>query len=212
MPVRDWSRRDVLRKCVAGGLLAIPARWNDADALAAWMGAPPSERQPTPHVEMGPFYKKRAPAQTMLRGPGDKGLPLSVSGRVINVHGEPVPEAKIEIWQANDGGLYDLDGYRYRAILSPPRSGGYAFESIMPGHYPARVARHVHYFVTARGHRPLSTQLYFATDEVFDGDPDKNFSKDPLITARALVRPVTLGGSPGAAVASVEFELVLEKA
>lgn len=82
----------------------------------------------------------------------------------------------------------------------------------MPGHYPARVARHVHYFVTAPGYKPLSTQLYFATDEVFEGDPDKHFSKDPLVTSRELVRPVTLGGQPGAAVAAVGFELVLEKA
>nr|MBA3298321.1 hypothetical protein [Acidobacteriota bacterium] len=57
-----------------------------------------------------------------------------------------------------------------------------------------------------------STQLYFATDEVFDGNPDRNYSKDPLITSRTLVRPVTLTGQPGNPNASVEFELVLEKA
>jgi protocatechuate 3,4-dioxygenase beta subunit len=81
----------------------------------------------------------------------------------------------------------------------------------MPGHYPARVCRHVHYFVTAPGHKPLSTQLYFATDEVFEGNPDKNYTKDPLITSRSLVRPVTISGQPGATIAAVEFELVVEK-
>ena len=59
---------------------------------------------------------------------------------------------------------------------------------------------------------PLVTQLYFATDEVFEGNPDKNFTKDPLITSRDLVRPVVLDGGPGAAIARVTFELVLEKA
>jgi protocatechuate 3,4-dioxygenase beta subunit len=209
MPQQDWSRRDVLRQCLAAGALIVPAGWCEAEALYAWFDG--QARQPTPHVEMGPFYKKRAPATAMLRSPADPGMPLTVKGRVISVHGEPVPGALLEVWQANHGGLYDLDGYHYRAALKPPASGGYAFESVMPGHYPARVARHVHYFVTAPGYKPLSTQLYFASDEVFNGDPEKNYAKDPLITSRALVRPVTLTGPPEAPLASVEFELVLEK-
>jgi hypothetical protein len=63
--------------------------------------------------------------------------------------------------------------------------------------------------VTAPGHRPLVTQLYFATDPVFDGDPDRNFARDPLITSRELVRPVLLAGDPGDMRALVTFELVL---
>jgi protocatechuate 3,4-dioxygenase beta subunit len=192
-------------------VLLVPAGWAEADVLHAWIGAQ-AQRAPTPHVEMGPFYKSKAPATTELRRPGDPGLPLAVSGRVLSVHGDPVPGAKVEVWQADDHGLYDIDGYRFRTAIAPPASGVYAFESVMPGHYPARVARHVHYFVTAPGFKPLTTQLYFATDEVFQGDVDKNYSKDPLITSRTLVRPVRLTGKPEATLASVEFELVLEKA
>jgi protocatechuate 3,4-dioxygenase beta subunit len=211
MPRRDWSRRDVLRECLAGGLLLTTSRLTEAEVLAAWTEGQ-TAMTPTPHVEVGPFYKKRAPKTTMLRAAGDKGVPLSVSGRVFTSRGEPAPESTIEVWQANDGGLYDLDGYRFRAIISPTRAGDYAFESVIPGHYPARVARHVHYLVSAPGCKPLSTQLYFATDEVFEGNPDKNFTKDPLITSRDLVRPVVLTGPPGSAVAKVTFELVLERA
>ena len=210
MPQREWSRRDVLRQCLATGVIVTPAGWGEIEALYAWFDAQ-ADRQPTPRVEMGPFYKKRAPEKSQLRGPRDPGTPLKVTGRVINVQGEPIPGAMIEVWQANHAGLYDLDGYEYRATLKAPASGEYGFESVMPGHYPARVARHVHYFVTAQGHKPLSTQLYFATDEVFEGNPDKNYSKDPLITSRTLVRPVTLSGNPETAIASVEFELVVEK-
>lgn len=206
-----WSRRDVIRQCLAAGVLVVPPGWGELDVLHAWFDAQ-ATRDPTPHVEMGPFYKKRAPAETMLRRAGDPGLPLGVTGRVIGVHGDPISNATVEIWQADHGGLYDLEGYRYRATLTPGASGAYGFESIMPGHYPARVARHVHYFVTAPGHKPLSTQLYFATDEVFEGDPDRTFSKDPLITSRTLVRPVTLAGEPAKGLAKVEFELVLERA
>jgi protocatechuate 3,4-dioxygenase beta subunit len=210
MPRRVWSRRDVLRECLAGGVLLTTARLSEAAVLAAWTGE--QAAQPTPHVEMGPFYKKRAPKTTRLRGTGDPGVPLSVKGHVIGGNGNPVPEAVIEVWQANDAGLYDLEGYRYRATLSPTRAGDYGFDSIIPGHYPARVARHVHYLVTAPGYKPLSTQLYFSTDEVFEGNPDKSFTKDPLITSRDLVRPVVLDGQPGSAIARVTFELVLEKA
>ena len=119
MPRREWSRRDVLKDCLAAGVLLVPARWGEVEVLHAWLDAQ-AERLPTPHVEMGPFYKKRAPVTTVLKPAGDPGLPLTVSGRVITVHGEAVPGARIEVWQANDGGLYDLEGYRYRASLTPP--------------------------------------------------------------------------------------------
>jgi catechol 1,2-dioxygenase len=211
MPQRNWSRRDVLRQCLAAGVRVVPAGWGEHEVLYAWFDQE-ADRKPTAHVEMGPFYKRRAPASAALRAAGDPGMPLTVTGRILGVHGQAVAGALVEVWQANDGGLYDLEGYRYRAALQPPPSGAYAFESVMPGHYPARVARHVHYFVTAAGYVPLSTQLYFATDEVFGGDPDRNFSKDPLITSRTLVRPVTLGGKPEAPIASVEFEIVLDNA
>jgi hydroxyquinol 1,2-dioxygenase len=211
MPARDWSRRDVLRQCLTAGVLVVPAGWGEAEVLHAWLDAQ-NDRVPTAHCEMGPFYKTGAPGATMLRAAGDRGMPLVVAGRVITVHGEVVPDARVEVWQADHGGLYDLEGFKYRASLTPGTSGGYRFESVMPGHYPARVARHVHYFVTAPGYKALTTQLYFATDEVFEGNPDRHYAKDPLITSRSLVRPVTLGGRPDAPDASVEFELVLEKA
>jgi protocatechuate 3,4-dioxygenase beta subunit len=68
----------------------------------------------------------------------------------------------------------------------------------------------VHYLVTAPGHKPLITQLYFATDPVFAGDPDKNFTRDPLITSRELVRPVVIKGDPKQIIAAVNFDLVME--
>jgi hypothetical protein len=52
---------------------------------------------------------------------------------------ETLADAKIEVWQADHFRHYDLDGYRYRASLSADPSGKYSFDSVMPGHYPARV-------------------------------------------------------------------------
>jgi protocatechuate 3,4-dioxygenase beta subunit len=65
--------------------------------------------------------------------------------------------------------------------------------------------------ITAPGNKPLTTQLYFATDPVFEGDPKKNYTRDPLIQSVDLVRPVTLAGDPKDIRAVVNFDIVLER-
>jgi protocatechuate 3,4-dioxygenase beta subunit len=202
------SRRELLEKGVALGVVSIAAGLTPAAIAAAWEEA---ARRRTPENALGPFYKRRAPATPMMRIAGDPGLPLAVSGRVLSTRGEALPGAAVEVWHTDHRGRYDIDGYRYRASLSAGADGSYAFESIMPGHYPDRVCQHVHYLVTAPGHRPLVTQLYFATDPVFEGDPARNFTRDPLIGTPELVRPVILSGDPGDVRAMVTFELVLER-
>jgi protocatechuate 3,4-dioxygenase beta subunit len=86
-------------------------------------------------------------------------MPLSVSGQVFDVRGEVVPGAKLEVWQTDHLGHYDLDGYRYRATLISGADGKYSFDSVMPGHYPDRVCQHIHYLVTAPDHKAITTQL-----------------------------------------------------
>src|ERR1043165_3239494 len=183
----DLSRRDLILKCAAMGALTMAPGVSIADALA-WADPQKSAKTPTAWDEIGPFYKRNAPHEARLRAAGDKGLPLGVSGQVFDTRGQILEGATIEIWQADDAGIYDLDGYRYRAALVADRGGKYAFDSIMPGHYPARVCQHIHHLVQAPGCKPLTTQLYFATDPVFEGDPAKNFTKDPLIQSAELVR------------------------
>src|SRR5262249_22125232 len=174
------SRRDLLLKCAALGTLTLAPGTSIADAID-WGAQQRAERKPTPWDELGPFYKKNAPHTAQLRMASDPGLPLAVSGQVFETRGNALERATLEIWQANDAGLYDLDGYRYRAALVADRAGKYTFDSVMPGHYPGRVCQHVHYLVQAPGCKPLTTQLYFATDPVFEGDPQRNYTRDPLI-------------------------------
>ena len=208
------TRREALLQCAALGSLslAVPAL-GLTDAVSAFEQAEQSNtaRSATQWNEIGPFYKRLAPNSSHLRTANDPGLGLAVSGRVLNTRGQALMEAKVEIWQADHHGLYDLDGYRYRAALTADAAGLYKFESVMPGHYPARACQHIHYIITADGHKPLITQLYFATDPVFEGDPDKNFAKDPLVISRELVRPVTLTGDPKTIQAAVTFDVVLER-
>lgn len=204
------ARRELLSKCMALGVLTSTANLLPSALAASWQEKEKSRLAPTPAAELGPFYKRLAPSNSAMRAPGDPGMPLVVTGQVFSSRGELIPSAIVEIWQTNHEGLYDLDGYHYRTKLKTPADGKYEFSSVMPGHYPARVCQHIHYAVTAPGYRPLVTQLYFATDPVFEGDPDKNFVRDPLITSRELVRPVTLVGDPKDIHAAVKFELVLE--
>ncbi|PYX03819.1 MAG: hypothetical protein DMG86_02270 [Acidobacteria bacterium] len=203
------NRREILQKCLALGSITLIASSSRAAMLLAFEEK--ELRKPTPANELGPFYKKRAPETATLRAPGDPGMPLSVSGQILDTRGEKLPNVVVEVWQTDHLGHYDLDGYRYRAKLPADGSGNYKFESVMPGHYPDRVCQHIHYLVTAPGHKPLVTQLYFATDPVFEGDPDKNFNRDPLIHNRELVRPVMLVGDPKDIHAAVNFELCLER-
>jgi protocatechuate 3,4-dioxygenase beta subunit len=205
----NLSRRELLERCAAFGAVTLATSLPLSAIAGAWDEAE-KKRQPTPFCELGPFYKRLAPNSSMLRAPGDSGMPLTISGVVYDVRGGIVPDAKVEIWQTDNDGHYDIEGYRYRAQLEPGAKGGYDIQSVMPGHYPQRVCQHVHYLVTAPGHKPLITQLYFATDPVFEGDPDKNYKRDPLITSRELVRPVVLKGDPKQVIAAVNFDLVME--
>jgi len=204
------NRRAVLQKCLALGSVTLMTAHPDHAMLMVFEEK--ELRKPTPPNEIGPFYKKRAPETAMLRAPHDPGMPLLVSGQILNTRGDKLTNAVVEVWQTDHLGHYDLDGYRYRAKLPADNSGGYKFGSVVPGHYPDRVCQHIHYLVTAPGHKPLVTQLYFATDPVFEGDPDRNFIRDPLIHSRELVRPVMLVGDPKDIHAAVNFELCMERA
>ena len=207
------TRRDILQKCVALGSVLIASQVSAEGMLAALQEHEKQLRKPTPPNTLGPMYKRLTPVNNMLRAPGDPGMPLTLSGQVFNTRGDVVPNATIEIWQANHLGYYDLDGYRYRGKLHVDKSGGYSFESVIPGHYPdkSRICQHVHYVVQAPGHKALVTQLYFATDPVFEGDPAKNYARDPLIQTPELIRPVMLTGDPSEVHAKVQFELCLER-
>ena len=118
MKIHQLSRRDSLFQCAAIGALRI-APWLGLTAAVGTLDAQEqtAPRKPTPWNEIGPFYKRLAPNHAQLRSADEPGLPLAVSGSVFGTRGDSLPGAKIEIWQADHRGLYDLDGYRFRATL-----------------------------------------------------------------------------------------------
>lgn len=203
------SRRGFLYLLLGGGLLA--AVYPVINALSQ-----SGERQsiqsfaPTPGDTLGPFYKKGAPRREKLAEPDAHGTPLSVSGRVVNTDGKPLADAIVEVFHADDSGEYDMQGFRYRGqIPARAATGEYHYETIFPRGYGGR-PQHIHYVVSAPGHRQLVTQLYFATDPFFRGDPGKNFARGGL-GDRQLIRPVASSGEGRNQRSAVVFDICLEK-
>ena len=137
------NRRELLEKCKDFGAVTLAVPLNLTSVAAAWNAAE-NKRTATPACVLGPFYKREAPHASILRAPGDAGLPLSLAGGVYSTNGDILPDAKVEIWQTDHFGHYDNEGYRFRTTLTPDEKGAYRIESVLPGHYPARVCQHVH--------------------------------------------------------------------
>ena len=206
------TRREIVENCIGRGLLLSAIPLSQTQLLTAWQDGEAKAAKPTPRDVLGPFFKKGAPNSKVLHTPGSPGFPLRVTGKVTNTRGDKMPGARIEIWQADHAGLYDLEGFRYRAALITEEASDYTVDTILPGHYDDRPAQHIHYMISAPGHKTLITQAYFATDPFFEGNPDKNFGKRSIVSHRDLVRTVTLIEAPGTPRAAITFDICLEKA
>src|SRR5216684_6699249 len=156
------TRREIVENCIVRGFLVAGVPVSASNLFALWQDGHRQAGKPTPTEVLGPFYKKGAPNTSNLRAPGDPGFPLRVAGKVFNTRGERVEGAQIDIWQTDHQGRYDLQGFRYRAKLLLGAHSEYAVETVMPGHYDDRPAQHIHYMVSAPGHKSLITQVYFA--------------------------------------------------
>lgn len=137
----------------------------------------------TPSQTLGPFYPRNAgerPAETdadLLRVEGDrvltKGVPIFLTGRVLDRHSQPLAHAAIEIWQCDANAVYhhpaggaeterdpNFQGY---GVARTGSSGTFDFRTIRPVAYPGRTP-HIHVRVQASGASPFATQLYLADD------------------------------------------------
>ena len=123
------------------------------------------------------------------------GERIIVSGRVTDEDGRPVPNALIEIWQANAAGRYVHIVDQHPAPLDPNFSGAgrvatdadgrYRFTTIKPGAYPWKnhpnAWRPAHIHLSLFGPSFLTrliTQMYFPGDPLFPFDPIFNAVTD----------------------------------
>lgn len=121
----------------------------------------------------GPYFTPSSPARRDLFATSPLGRPLLVGGLVLDTNCNPVPEALVEIWHADENGVYDNEGFKGRGHVMSDARGVWWFLTIAPGIYPGRT-RHYHFKVQRPGGQVLTTQLYFpgepqnAADSIFD--------------------------------------------
>jgi protocatechuate 3,4-dioxygenase alpha subunit len=104
----------------------------------------------TPSQTIGPFFEPsmlRAGARrNVLVAPGMEGERIRIEGRVLDGERAPVPDAMVEIWQANGHGRYDHPSDTRDLPLDPAfigfgragtdDEGRFWFETIKPGAVP----------------------------------------------------------------------------
>jgi len=104
------------------------------------------------------------------------GTRLVLSGRVLSLDCQPLRDAVLDVWQADDAGQYDNEGFTLRGRLYTDKEGKYRLETIVPKHYhiggenqyrPA----HIHVKAGAKGFPLLTTQVYFQGDRYNAVDP-----------------------------------------
>lgn len=114
----------------------------------------------------GPYFLAGSPEKASLIEPGMGGTPLIIRGYVISVTCRPIAGARLEFWQADANGEYDLQGYRLRGHVFSDETGFYQIETILPAPYETR-PRHIHVKVIPMGLPELTTQLYFPEDSPY---------------------------------------------
>jgi protocatechuate 3,4-dioxygenase beta subunit len=134
--------------------------------------------EPTPEQTEGPFFTRNSPQRSQLREPGMPGTPIALVGYVLTRSCRPVPGALVELWHADDAGVYDNEGYRCRGHIFAAADGSYRFDTIVPGLYPSRT-RHFHAKYQAPDQPVLTTQLYFPGEP--RNDRDGIFSPELLV-------------------------------
>lgn len=169
----------------------------------------------TPRTIEGPLYVAGAPeAEGFARlddgSEEDKAELLVMHGQVRDTDGQPLAGAKVEVWHANTLGNYSYfdesqSPFNLRRSIITDADGRYAFRSIVPRGYACpeggstegilkAIGRHgnrpahIHFFVSAGGHRHLTTQINI------EGDP---FIRDDFAyaTREELIPPVNHGVS-----------------
>lgn len=179
----DWRQEFILLSDVTGVSMLV-------DAI--------NNRKPSGASEstvLGPFHVADAPELPMGADIclDQKGDPMLVRGRILDTDGNPIGGAKIDVWQANDEGFYDVQqkgiqpDFNLRGVFRTGPDGTYHFKGVKPKFYPipddgpvgqmlARLGRHpfrpahLHYILEADGFETLVTHIFDPDDPYIHSD------------------------------------------
>jgi catechol 1,2-dioxygenase len=160
----------------------LDLRLDEAEAKAGLQGG-------TPRTIEGPLYVAGAPVcqgEARLDDGKTPGELVVMSGTVYGADGKPAAGAQVEVWHADSQGNYSYfdttqSAFNLRRTIITDAQGRYKFRSIMPLGYSAppggstdrllkQLGRHgtrpahIHFFVSAHGHRKLTTQINIESD------------------------------------------------
>ena len=170
----------------------------------------------TPRTIEGPLYVAGAPlskVEARLDDGNDEAVPLFMRGQVRDTEGKPLAGAIVDVWQANTGGTYSWfdptqSAFNLRRRIETDAQGNYRFRSIVPSGYGCpptgptqqlldQLGRHgqrpahIHFFISAPGHRHLTTQINLSDDPYLHDDfayatrdeliAEIRFSEDPQL-------------------------------
>ncbi|WP_424966118.1 protocatechuate 3,4-dioxygenase subunit beta [Dinoroseobacter sp. S375] len=153
------------------------------------------------------------------------GPRIVVHGRVLDETGRGVPDALIEIWQANAGGRYRHKKESYLAPLDPNfggcgrvisgPDGHYEFRTVMPGPYPwpntANDWRPAHIHLSVFGPafaQRLVTQMYFEGDPLIWRCPIVGAISSPE-AVKSLIAPLDMARNIPMDARAYKFDIVL---
>ncbi len=175
----DWRQEYILLSDVLGVSMLV-------DAINSRRPDGASE-----NTVLGPFHVGEAPEYPMGANicQDGKGEDMVVRGRVLDVDGNPLEGVKIDVWQANDEGFYDVQqkgiqpNFNLRGVFRTGPDGTYWFKAVRPKHYaipddgpvgellyalgrhPYRPA-HLHYILSKEGYDEVTTHI-FDPDDIF---------------------------------------------
>jgi protocatechuate 3,4-dioxygenase beta subunit len=155
-----------------------------------------SKSDSTETTVTGPFHAAAnfyESGENIARGKeAERGEPTVVSGRVLDVYGQPISNATLDVWQSDDIGYYDVQDINQpqmnlRGVFKTNHAGEFWFRTIKPAAYPiptdgpvgellrtsgrhAMRPAHIHFWIKAGGYKDIITHLFVAGDQYLDSD------------------------------------------
>jgi hydroxyquinol 1,2-dioxygenase len=149
----------------------------------------------TESTVQGPFYVPGSPLREYgadIAQEPDAGVPALVHGRVLDLDGQPIAGAELDVWQNGADQLYavqrpEAEEDHLRGRFLTREDGSYSFVAVRPtpypipydgpvgkmldltGRHPWRPA-HVHMIIRANGYRTLTTHVFDVESQYLDSD------------------------------------------
>lgn len=190
----------------------------------------------TPRTIEGPLYVAGAPlcqGEARLDDGQEPGTVLFMQGQVLNTEGQPLANAIVDVWHANTGGTYSYfdpsqSEFNLRRRIQTDAQGRYRFRSIVPSGYGCppdgptqslldQLGRHgqrpahIHFFISAPGHRHLTTQINLS-DDAYLHDDFAYATRDELIAEIRFIEDEQRASARGVEgrFAEIEFDFTLQ--